>query len=119
MAVDRSDVSAPAVGVAPPDGAERGVLIPSEAIILNGVNLWKDGDAGTKVAFHLIGEGGEIAETPTAEVTNFVSKGPNALKFAWPAALEQGKAYMAYPARTADGERWYTGTGKAATVKEG
>lgn len=101
------------------DGAERGVLIPTEAIILNGVNLWKDGDAGTKVAFHLIGEGGEIAETPTAEITDFVSKGPNALKFAWPAALEQGKAYMAYPARTADGERWYTGTGKAATVKEG
>ena len=34
------------------------------------------------------------------------------------AALAAGGSYMAYPSRTADGERWFTGTGRAATVKE-
>ena len=52
------------------------------------------------------------------EVSNFETKGPNALKFAWPSALVQGASYMAVPSRSADGERWFTGTGKTATVKE-
>ena len=102
------------------DGAERGVLIPNENVILNGVNLWKDGDVGTKVGFFGIDPvTGEIADEPTAEVTDFETKGPNALKFAWPSALAQGAAYMAVPSRSADGERWFTGTGKTVTVKEG
>ena len=102
------------------DGAERGVLIPNENVILNGVNLWRDGDAGTKVGFYAIDPvTGEVADEPTAEVTNFETKGPNALKFAWPSALAQGASYMAMPSRSADGERWYTGTGKTVTVKEG
>ena len=101
------------------DGAERGILIPSENVILNGVNLWKEGDARTRVAFFEIDAAtGEVAEEPTAEVTNFSTKGPNALKFAWVAALAQGRSYMAVPSRSADGERWFTGTGKAATAKE-
>ena len=101
------------------DGAERGVLIPSANVILNGVNLWREGDAGTRVAFYEIDAAtGAVAEEPTAEVADFATKGPNALKFAWPAALAQGKSYMAVPSRSADGERWFTGTGKAATVKE-
>ena len=101
------------------DGAERGVLIPGENVILNGVNLCKDGDAGTKVVFYGIdAETGEVTYEPTAEVTNFETKGPNALKFAWPSALVQGASYMAVPARSADGERWFTGTGKTAAVKE-
>jgi hypothetical protein len=101
------------------DGAERGILIPSENVILNGVNLWRDGDAGTKVGFYGIDPvTGEISDEPAAEVTNFETKGPNALKFAWPSALVQGAAYMAVPSRSADGERWFTGTGKTATVKE-
>ena len=101
------------------DGAERGVLIPNENVILNGVNLWRDGDAGTKVGFYGIDPvTGDIADTATAEITAFETKGPNALKFAWPSALAQGAAYMAVPSRSADGERWFTGTGKTATVKE-
>jgi hypothetical protein len=101
------------------DGAERGILIPEANVILNGVNLWKDGDAGTKISFYAVdAETGEIDEEPTAVVTNFATKGPNALKFAWVAALERGKSYMAVPARSADGERWFTGTGRTATVKE-
>ena len=101
------------------DGAERGVLIPGENVILNGVNLCKDGDAGTKVVFYGIdAETGEVSDEPTAEVTNFETKGPNALKFAWPSALVQGASYMAAPSRSADGERWYTGTGKTVAVKE-
>ena len=101
------------------DGAERGILIPSANVILNGVNLVKEGDVGTKIAFFAIdGETGEVSPVAAAEVTNFETKGPNALKFAWPSALERGTAYMAVPSRSADGERWFTGTGKAATVKE-
>ena len=102
------------------DGAERGVLIPNENVILNGVNLWRDGDAGTKVGFYGIDPvTGEISDDPAAEVASFETKGPNALKFAWPSALAQGASYMAVPSRSADGERWFTGTGKTATVKEG
>ena len=101
------------------DGAERGILIPSANVILNGVNLWRDDDAGTKVGFYGIDPAtGEVADEPTAEVASFATKGPNALKFAWPSALAQGESYMAVPSRSADGERWFTGTGKAATVKE-
>ena len=102
------------------DGAERGILIPGENVILNGVNLWRDGDAGTKVGFYGIDPAtGEIEDEPAVEVTNFETKGPNALKFAWPSALAQGASYMAVPSRSADGERWFTGTGKTVTVKEG
>ena len=102
------------------DGAERGILIPDANVILNGVNLWRDGDAGTKVGFYGIDPvTGEISGDPAAEVTSFETKGPNALKFAWPSALAQGTSYMAVPSRSADGERWFTGTGKTATVKEG
>ena len=101
------------------DGAERGILLPGENVILNGVNLWRDGDAGTKVGFYEIDPvTGDIADTATAEITAFETKGPNALKFAWPSALAQGAAYMAVPSRSADGERWFTGTGKTVTVKE-
>ena len=101
------------------DGAERGVLVPDANAILNGVNLWRDGDAGTKVSFYEIDSAaGEVAEEPTAVVESFATKGPNALKFAWVPALERGKSYMAVPSRSADGERWFTGTGRSATVKE-
>ena len=101
------------------DGAERGILLPDENVILNGVNLWRDGDAGTKVGFYGIDPAtGEIEDEPAVEVTSFETKGPNALKFAWPSALVQGAAYMAVPSRSADGERWFTGTGKTVTVKE-
>ena len=102
------------------DGAERGILLPAKPVILNGVNLFKEGDAGTKVGFYGIDPvTGDIADTATAEITAFETKGPNALKFAWPSALAQGAAYMAVPSRSADGERWYTGTGKTVAVKEG
>ena len=101
------------------DGAERGLLVPGSNVILNGVNLWMDGDAATRVAFFLVDdESGEAADVPTAEITDFATKGPNALKFAWVAALVQGASYMVVPSRSADGERWFTGTGKTATVKE-
>ena len=101
------------------DGAERGILVPDANVILNGVNLWKDGDAGTKISFYAVdAETGEADEEPTAVVTNFATKGPNALKFAWISSLVAGRTYMAVPARSADGERWFTGTGRTATVKE-
>ena len=84
-------------------------MAPEGSIWMNALNKARDEiDAAT----------GEAAEEPTAEVTNFATKGPNALKFAWIAALAQGKSYMAVPSRSADGERWFTGTGKAVAVKE-
>ena len=102
------------------DGAERGILIPSENVILNGVNLWKDGDAGTKVDFYLVDpETGDVSDVSTATVTTFISKGPNALKFAWPSALAERSQYYAVPSRSPDNDRWFDGTGKNVTVKEG
>ncbi len=99
------------------DGAERGKLIERENVFLNGVNLYKDGDAGTKVAFYAIDpDTGDISETATAEVTEFLSRGPNVLEFAFPAALESGVKYLAVPSRSADGARWFTGAGKDVEV---
>lgn len=101
------------------DGAERGLLIPSANVLLNGFNLWYEGDAGTRVSFYEVDSTtGEPSSEATAEVNNFVSKGPNVLTMAWPSALEAGKTYLAVPSRSADGARWYHGTGKPATVKE-
>ena len=80
------------------DGAERGKLIERESIMLNGVNLYKEGDLGTKV------------------FTNFTTLGPNLLEFPFPAALETGVSYFAVPSRSADGDRWFTGAGKAAEI---
>ena len=57
-----------------------------------------------------------VADTATAEVTAFTSRGPNLLTFAWPSALVGGKTYMAIPSRSVDGERWYVGTGKQVAV---
>ena len=99
------------------DGAERGVLKPNAAIMLNGVNLYKTDDAGTKVSFYEIDVAtGEAAPEPTAEVTAFTSRGPNMLVFAWVAELVSGKKYLAVPSRSADGEVWFTGAGKEASV---
>ena len=58
------------------------------------------------------------AEEAAAEVTSFLSMGPNSLKFAWPGGLAAGSTYLAVPSRSADGERWFVGAGKNATVKE-
>lgn len=100
------------------DGAERNLLIVDAAIMLNGVNLYAEGDAGTKVQFFEIdSETGEVATEATAEVTSFTTRGPNLLTFAYPAALVQGKAYYAVPLRSADGSRWFTGKGKDVSVK--
>ena len=99
------------------DGAERGKLIERESIMLNGVNLYKEGDLGTKVSFFEIDPAtGDISGEATSEVTNFTTLGPNLLEFAFPAALETGVSYFAVPSRSADGDRWFTGAGKAAEI---
>ena len=100
------------------DGAQRGILKPEMSIMLNGVNLFAQGDAGTKVAFYEVNaETGEPATGPTAEVTEFTSRGPNMLVFAWVSALQQGKTYFAVPSRSKDGNVWFTGAGKNASVE--
>ena len=99
------------------DGAERGKLKPNAQINLNGVNLYKEGDLGTKLSCYEIDEAtGDVAEEPTAEVTSFTSKGPNLLTFPWVSSLVPGKSYWFVPSRSADGERWFTGSGKSASV---
>jgi hypothetical protein len=100
------------------DGAQRGILKPEAAIMLNGVNLFAQGDAGTKVAFYEVdAETGEPAAEPTAEVAEFTSRGPNMLVFAWVEELVPGKTYFAVPSRSKDGEVWFTGAGKDASVE--
>ena len=101
------------------DGAARGVLKPNAAIMLNGVNLYKTDDVGTKVAFYEIDPAtGEAAVETTAEVTSFTSRGPNMLVFGWVSELVSGKRYLAVPSRSADGEMWFTGAGKDASIAE-
>lgn len=98
------------------DGASRGILVPDASVMLNGVNLFKEGDAGTKVSFYEIEQDGSWGGDPVAEVTNFTSKGPDLLTFAWVGGLQGGKSYQAVPARSADGERWFVGAGKPVSV---
>jgi hypothetical protein len=99
------------------DGAERGVLVPGQGVMLNGSNLYKTNDAGTKVAFYAIdAETGVASDVATATVTAFTSRGPNLLAFAWPSELEDGHEYLAIPSRSVDGEVWFTGAGKAVRV---
>ena len=101
------------------DGAERGLLIPDANVLANGFNFCKEGDVGTRMSFYEVDAAtGEVAETATAEINSFVSKGPNVLNMAWPSALEEGKTYLAVPSRSPDNVRWFHGTGKTATVKE-
>ena len=100
------------------DGAERDILKPDAVVMLNGVNLFAEGDAGTKVRFFEIdAETGDVAGEPTAEVAQFSSKGPNLLTFAWIPALERGRRYRAVPLRSADGSRWFTGSGHNVSVE--
>ena len=97
------------------DGAQRGSLIAGRTALLNGVNLYREGDAGTKVLCY--GYTGENVDAePAAVVETFAGRGPNLLQFALPAALETGRKYLFVPARSADGERWITGTGKDAAI---
>ena len=99
------------------DGAQRGQMVENANVLLNGVNLFKEGDLGTKVDFYEVdATTGEISDTSTATITAFTSKGPNLLQFAYPSSLTLGKKYQVVPSRSADGELWYTGSGKPATV---
>lgn len=99
------------------DGAQRGQIVENASILLNGVNLYKDGDLGTKVEFFEIDETtGAIAGMASATVTDFRGKGPNLLQFAYPMGLTLSKKYQVVPSRSADGSLWYTGSGKPATV---
>ena len=99
------------------DGAQRGQMVQNASILLNGVNLYKDGDLGTKVEMFEIDETtGAIAGTASATVTEFRGKGPNLLQFAYPQGLTLGKKYQVVPSRSADGSLWYNGSGKPATV---
>ena len=100
------------------DGAERDLLLAGATLMLNGVNLYAEGDLGTKVQFFALDPAtGDPAADPSAEVTDFASKGPNLLTFAWPAALEGGRSYRVVPLRSADGARWFTGQGHDVAVE--
>ena len=99
------------------DNAERGFLISGEAIQVNGLSLYRDGDVGTKVEFFEVDpETGLTADTPTATVTAFTNKGPNQLVFDWVDALVATRKYRAVPSRSADGTRWFTGNSAEATI---
>ena len=117
--VEENDIPSIEFVISEADGAERDELLPSEAVNLNGYNLWKDGDEDTKVSFFEVNTTtGEVATEATAEVGTFETEGPNVLAFAWPAALVAGKTYMVYAKRSADGVRYFTSAGKSIIVQE-
>ena len=98
------------------DGAQRGLLIPNQSIMVNGVNLYAEGDVGTRVEIAeynpTTGESGAVV----ALATEFTSRGPNMLVFAWSEILDAGEDYIAIPSRSKDGENWLTGAGKPFKV---
>jgi hypothetical protein len=98
------------------DGAQRGLLIENKPIMVNGVNLYAEGDVGTRVEIAeynpATGESGAVV----ALATEFTSRGPNMLVFAWSEILDAGQDYIAIPSRSKDGENWLTGAGKPFKV---
>ena len=98
------------------DGAQRNRLVEGVDVLHNGVNLFKEGDLGTRVKAYEVAQDGSIASQPTAIVETFSSKGPNLLQYALPASLEEGGKYLFVPERSADNLRWFVGTGKNAEV---
>ena len=99
------------------DNAERDYLIRGAAIQLNGVNLFREGDAASKAeCFEIDPETGVADDTPAATVTSFTFRGPNQLVCDWVAALDVGKRYRVVPSRSADGTRWFVGQSHDCTV---
>jgi hypothetical protein len=99
------------------NGAQRNVLRRGANMLLNGVNLYATDDS-TKVEFFAVDpETGATDDTATLTVTEFVSRGPNLLTLAWDSALEAHGQYFVVPSRSADGERWFTGTGKNVSIE--
>ena len=99
------------------NGAQRNALRRGANMLLNGVNLYAAGDS-TKVEFFAVDSAtGAVDDTPTLTVADFVSRGPNLLTLAWNQALEAHGQYFVVPSRSADGERWYTGTGRNVSVE--
>jgi len=97
--------------------AERDYLIRGAAIQLNGVNLYRDGDVGTKAEFFEIdAETGVPSGTAAATVAAFTFRGPNQLVCDWQGALDVGRKYRVVPSRSADGTRWFVGQGHDCMV---
>ena len=98
------------------DGAQRGLLIENKPIMVNGVNLYAEGDVGTRVEIAeynpATGESGAVVGL----ATEFTGRGPNMLVFAWIETLDAGEDYIAIPSRSKDGENWLTGAGKPFKV---
>ena len=97
-----------AEGISP----ERDLLIPDASVQLNGTDLYKADDAGTRVKFFgYDAETHEPEDEPSATVTTFTSRGKNMLAFAYPQGLTPGAKYSVVVERSADGSRWFTGAG--------
>ena len=70
------------------DDAVRNALVHGANVMLNGERLWAETDVSTKVRFTEVVESGEAA---TFDVTEFESRGPALLTFAYPQALTRGR----------------------------
>ncbi|MBP5510490.1 MAG: hypothetical protein J6Z49_06195 [Kiritimatiellae bacterium] len=66
------------------DGAQRGILIPDEDILVNGTQLYAEDDDGQKLVFTEVLPEGSTDAPEVVEVTRFISRGPNLLSCAWP-----------------------------------
>ena len=115
--VEESDIPKLEFLLSSEDNAERDYLIRGAAVQLNGVNLFREGDAASKAeCFEIDPETGVADDTPVATVTSFTFRGPNQLVCDWVAALDVGKRYRVVPSRSADGTRWFTGQSHECTV---
>ena len=82
------------------NGAKRNALKESADVMVNGVKLVGD-DTTTKVEFWAVDSSDlPTGDAPVATVTTFISDGPNALAFAYPANITVGQKYAAKVVRT-------------------
>lgn len=100
------------------DGAERD-MIASDAIMVNGNNLYAADDTATHLAFYAVdAETGAVSPTPAYEVdtADFTSRGPNLLVFSPASAIAAGK-YMVRATRTLiDGKTYESGNHEITVI---
>ena len=96
------------------DGAERGLLIPDANVMLCGTALCGEADDSQKVVFTQVMGDGDEGDPQVVEVADFTTKGPNLLKFAWPAALVAGRTYSVFAQRLRGGAAYQSGSVEAS-----
>ena len=102
------------------DDAARGTINPSSNILVNGYNLYKEGDAHCGLEFYEVDAQGIPAAEPTVLIDNTtaLSMGPNLVTYTWNSGLAAKDKWYVVAKRSADGERWFKGAGKIVNVAQ-